>query len=67
MREGGEWYKDRGKCIKKFRIEFSDPMLMTLDKKNVDRSQSFWKNVQKMQEKIGEKLFPSHFGFWLKN
>ena len=29
--KGGEWYKDRGKCIKKSRIEFPDPMLMTLD------------------------------------
>ena len=28
---GGEWYKDRGKCIKKSRIEFPDPMLMTLN------------------------------------
>ena len=56
MREkGGKWYKDRGKCIKKFRIEFSDSMFMTLDNQH--------KNVRKM----GDKLFPAIFGFWLKN
>ena len=31
MRERGEWYKDREKCIKESRIQFPDPMLMTLD------------------------------------
>ena len=32
MRERGrKWYKERGKCIKESRIEFPDPMLMTLD------------------------------------
>ena len=32
MREWrGEWYNYRVKCIKEFRIEFPDPMLMTLD------------------------------------
>ena len=29
--KGGEWYKDMGKWIKMSRIEFPDPMLMTLD------------------------------------
>ena len=33
MRERGEkWYKERGKCIIKSKIEFPDPMLMTLDR-----------------------------------
>ena len=32
MREkAGKWYKERKKCIIKSRIEFPDPMLMTLD------------------------------------
>jgi len=32
MRErGGKWYKERGKWIIQSRIEFPDPMLMTLD------------------------------------
>ena len=32
MREkGGEWYMERGKCNKESRIEFPDPILMTLD------------------------------------
>ena len=32
MREwGGKWYKERGKCIIKSRIEFPDLILMTLD------------------------------------
>ena len=29
--KGGGKYKDRGKCIKESRIEFPDPMLMTLE------------------------------------
>ena len=28
---GGKWYKERGKWIIKSRIEFPDPMFMTLD------------------------------------
>ena len=28
---GGEWYKEMGKWIIESRIEFPDPMLMTLD------------------------------------
>ena len=28
---GGKWYKERGKCIIESRIEFPDPMFMTLD------------------------------------
>ena len=32
MRERGrKWYKERGKCIIEARIEFPDPILMTLD------------------------------------
>ena len=32
MRErGGKWYKERGKWIIESRIEFPDPILMTLD------------------------------------
>ena len=32
MRERGrKWYKERGKCIIESRIEFPDPILMTLD------------------------------------
>ena len=27
--KGGKWYKERGKCIIKSRIEFPHPMLMT--------------------------------------
>ena len=30
--KGGKWYKDRGKWIIESRIEFPDPMLMTLDR-----------------------------------
>ena len=29
--KGGEWYKERGKWIIESRIEFPDPILMTLD------------------------------------
>ena len=28
---GRKWYKERGKCIIESRIEFSDPIFMTLD------------------------------------
>ena len=32
MRERArKWYKERGKCIIESRIEFPDPILMTLD------------------------------------
>jgi len=44
-----------------YKFEFPDPMLMTLD-----LTQSFWKNVWKMREKLRETLFFPHFGFWLK-
>jgi len=63
MRERqGEWYKDRGKCIKKLRIEFPDPMLMTLDTPHGPITKLLKKcnkNVGKMRGKI---VFPT---FWL--
>ena len=42
MREqGGKWYKERGKWIIEFRIEFPDPMLMILDTPNLFEAVAF--------------------------
>ena len=57
----GEWYKDLGKCIKKSRIEFPDPMLMTLDTPHGPITKFLKKcpkNAGKMRGKI---VFPP---FW---
>ena len=56
MRERGrKWYKERGKWIVQSRIEFPDPMLMTLDTQHEKRHE---KNDRKMRE----KLFFPHLG-----
>ena len=41
--EGGKWYKERGKCIIESRIEFPDPMFMTLDTPHRPIMQKFLK------------------------
>ena len=51
MRERGrKWYKERGKWIIESRIEFPDPMLMTLDTPHVPNA----KFLKKMTEKCGK-------------
>ena len=64
MREReGEWYKDRGKCIKKSRIECPDPIQMTLETPHRPITKFLkkcHKNVGKMRGKI---IFPPHFQF----
>ena len=64
MRERGrKWYKERGKWIIESRIEFPDPMFMTLDTPHGPNAK-FLKNYdRKMREKSGEKLFFPHFDF----
>ena len=62
MRERGrKWYKERGKWIIESRIEFRDPMLMTLDTPHCPNAKFL--NDRKMREKAREKLFFPHFGF----
>ena len=64
MRERGRtWYKERGKWIIESRIEFPDPMLMTLDTPHGPNAKFLKKNDQKMRKKSREKLFFPHFGF----
>ena len=65
--KGGKWYKERGKWILESRIEFSDPMLMTLDTPHGPNAKILKKNDRKMREKSVEKLFFPHFGFGFKN
>ena len=56
MRERGrKWYKERGKWIIESRIEFPDPMLMTLDTPlgpNAKFLKKCPKNARKMRGKI---------------
>ena len=64
MRERGrKWYKERGKWIIESRIEFPDPILMTLDTSHGPNAKFLKKNVRKMREKSMEKLFFPHIGF----
>ena len=59
--KGGERYKDRGKCIKESRIEFPDPMLMTLETQ-LGPITKFLKKCPKNAGKMkGKIIFPP---FW---
>ena len=60
---GGKWYKERGKWIIESRIEFLNPIFMTLDTPHGPNDKFLKKNYWKMREKSGKKLFFSHFGF----
>ena len=56
MREkgGGGLYKEKGKCNKESRIEFTVPKLVSLDTPH-GRIRKFLKNCLKMQETLREK------------
>ena len=45
--KGGKWYKDRGKWIIESRIEFPDPMLMTLDTPHGPNSSKNQRDISK--------------------
>ena len=51
---GKKWYKEKEKCILEFRIEFSDPMLMTLDTTHGPNTKLLTK-ILKNAGKKGEK------------
>ena len=52
MRERGtKWYKERGNCIIESRIEFPDPILITLDTSHGPITK-FLKNAGKTRRKI---------------
>ena len=56
MRERGrKWYKERGKWIIESRIEFPDPMLMTLDTPHGTNTK-FLKKCLKKEGKIKGKI-----------
>ena len=58
MRERGrKWYKERGKWIIESRIEFPDPILMTLDTSHGPITKFLKKMTGKMREKSRGKLF----------
>ena len=59
MREmGRNWYKERGKCIIESRIEFPEPILMTLDTSHGPIT----KFLKKRPENAGKIIFPT---FWV--
>ena len=58
MRERGrKWYKERGKWIIESRIEFPDPMFMTLDTPHGPNT----KFLKKILKNAGKIIFPP---FW---
>ena len=60
MRErGGKWYKERGKWIIESRIEFPDPMFMTLDTPHGPNA----KFLKTMTGKCGKNYFSPTLGF----
>ena len=64
MRERGrKWYKERGKWIIESRIEFPDPMLLTLDTPHCPIAKYLKRMTGKVREKSREKLVFPHFGF----
>ena len=62
----GEWYKDRRKCIKKSRIEFPDPMLMTLDAPHGPITKFLKKGPKNAGKMRGKIIFPL-FWFLIQN
>ena len=53
MRERGrKWYKERGKSIIESRIEFPDPLLMTLDRGKIILS-PLWFLILKLDQNSG--------------
>ena len=58
-----KWYKERGKLIIQSRIEFPDPMLMTLHTPHGPNAKFLKKITGKMREKSREKLVFPRFGF----
>jgi len=62
MRERGrKWYKERGKWIIESRIEFPDPMLMTLDTPHGPNA----KFLKKMSGKCGKNQWKNYFSLTL--
>ena len=58
MRERGrEWNKERGKCIIESRIEFPDPILMTLDTYHGHITKFFKKFPKKAGQMRGKIIF----------
>ena len=55
--KGGEWYKERERCIIEFRIEVSDAMLTTLDTPHGPNT----KFLKKILKNAGKIIFPP---FW---
>ena len=63
MRErGGKWYKERGKWIIESRIEFPDPILMTLDTPHGPNTKFLKKMTGKCRKNQGKKYFPPTLG-----
>ena len=61
--KGGGWYKERGKCNIKSRIEFPDPMFIILDTPHGPNAKFFLKKYWKMRVKSRENLFFTQFHF----
>ena len=64
MRERGrKWYKERGKWIIESRIEFPDPMLMTLDTPHCPNAKLLKKMTGKCGKNKGKNYFSHTLGF----
>ena len=64
MRERGrKWYKERGKWIIESRIEFPDPMLMTLDTPHGPNAKFLKKMTGKCGKNQGKNYFSHTLGF----
>ena len=65
-RGGRKWYKEKGKCIIKYRIEFPDPIFMTLDTPHGPNDKFLKKKLLENAGKIREKIIFLPFWFLIQ-